>query len=160
MYLRPLALGRPRIVVVDQDRPTLAQLCGLLQSKGYIALGAGAPVAASQMVQHQRVDLVLTAIAFPEEERRAWAATLSRLDVPVPVVAMCEASGGVHALDLFDTANEFGAAAVLRRPFTASVLLQTIADLLPSSPTCDTAGEQPPASTDWPALIDGSTAIH
>ena len=156
MYLRPAAVGRPRIIVVDDNQPTLSKLCGLLQSKGYSAVGVERAPDACRMVHQRRVDLVLTTIALPEPERRAWASTLSKLDANVPVIAMCEAST-VHALDLFDTANEFGATAVLRRPFTAATLLQMLSDLLPSSAP-RAAG--PAVRLDWPGLVSGSTAIH
>jgi DNA-binding NtrC family response regulator len=161
MYLRPSAPGRSRILVMDHDAPTLSRLCDLLQSKGFLAIGVAAAPIACRMVHRRRVDLVLTTMTLPEPERRAWASALSRLDVHVPVIAMCEASS-VHALDLFDAANEFGAIAVLRRPFTAATLLHMLADLLPTSVQRDPAVAEPlPArATDWPGLVSGSTAIH
>jgi DNA-binding NtrC family response regulator len=158
MYLRPIALGRPRIVVVDGDAPTLSRICGILQSKGYQAIGVEAVPAACRFVQRQRVDLVLTTMSLSEEDRRAWTSALSHLDVRVPVVAMCEASS-VHALDLFDTANEFSAAAVLRRPFTAQTLLQVLGALLPA-PAQPLRSASSSVRPDWPGLIEGSTAIH
>ena len=84
---------------------------------------------------------------------------LSHLDVRVPVVAMCEASSA-HALDLFDTANEFGAAAVLRRPFTAQTLLQVLGALLPVAAQALQSAAPPSVRVDWPGLVSGSTAIH
>jgi DNA-binding NtrC family response regulator len=159
MYLRPSGPGRPCIIVVDHDAPTLSRLCGLLQSKGYLVVGAEAGPAACRMMQRRRVDLVLTTITLPEAERRVWASALSQLDVHVPVIAMCEASS-VHALDLFDTANEFGATAVLRRPFTASTLLQMIAGLLPTPMQADATAGKSSVRADWPGLVSGSTAIH
>jgi DNA-binding response OmpR family regulator len=135
---RSIGEGLPRVLVVDQDQPSLLRLCSLLQSEGYDATGAETVAAASSMVDRQRIDLVLTTISFPEAERRSWASVLNRL--AVPVVAMCDASGA-HALDLFDAANEFGAAAVLRRPFMASVLLETVAELLPLLGRRDAARE-------------------
>ncbi|HVZ01457.1 MAG TPA: response regulator [Dongiaceae bacterium] len=158
MYLRPSARGRPRIIVMDRDAPTLSRLCDLLRSRGYVAVGVETAPAACRMVHRQRVDLVLTTIALPEPDRRAWASALSHLDVAVPVIAMCEASSA-HALNLFDTANEFGATAVLRRPFTASTLLQMLADLLPAAMR-RAAAEPLPARADWPGLVSGSSAIH
>jgi DNA-binding NtrC family response regulator len=160
MYLRPSALGRSRIVVMDHDVPTRSRLCDLLQSKGYVAVGVDDAPAACRLVHSRRVDLVLTTIALPEPDRRAWASALSRLDVNVPVIAMCDGSS-VHALDLFDTANEFGATAVLRRPFAASTLLQMLADLLPETVQRDAAAAASPSShLDWPGLASGSSAIH
>jgi DNA-binding NtrC family response regulator len=158
MYLRPIALGRPRIIVVDGDAPTLSRICGILQSKGYQAVGVEAASVACRMVHRQRVDLVLTTMNLPEADRRAWTAVLNHLDVHVPVVAMCEATS-VHALDLFDTANEFGAAAVLRRPFTAQTLLQVLGALLPA-PLQVLQSATPSVRLDWPGLVSGSTAIH
>ncbi len=158
MYLRPGALGRPRIVVVDQDPPTLSRLCGLLQAKGYRAIGIDAAPDACRLVNRQRVDLVLTTIALPDAERQAWISALNQLDSNVPVIAMCEASSA-HALDLFDTANEFGATAVLRRPFTAATLLQMLTQLLPA-PAAARDASQRPTHVDWPGLVLGSTAIH
>lgn len=156
MYLRPGAVGRPRIIVVDDDQPTLSKLCGLLQARGYRAVGIETAPDACRMVHRRRVDLVLTTMALPEAERRAWASALSHLDANVPVIAMCEASSA-QALDLFDKANEFGATAVLRRPFTASTLLQMLSDLLPSSAPREPG---PSVRLDWPGLVSGTTAIH
>jgi len=156
MYLRPGTAGQPRIIVVDHDQPTLSKLCGLLQSNGYLAVGVETAPDACRVVHRRRVDLVLTTMALPEAERRVWASALSHLDAHVPVIAMCEASTA-HALDLFDKANEFGATAVLRRPFTAATLLQMLSDLLPSAAPRDTG---PAVRVDWPGLVSGSTAIH
>jgi len=154
MYLRPSAPERPRIIVMDHDAPSLSRLCDLLQSKGYAAVGAETAPLACRMMHRRRVDLVLTSIALPQDERRAWASALTHPDVKVPVIAMCEASS-VDALDLFDTANEFGAAAVLRRPFTATALLQILADLLPAAPNVSEN-----LRLDWPGLVSGSTVLH
>ena len=160
MYLRPNALGQPRIIVMDPDASILSRLCGLLQSKGYLPVGVEAALLACEMVHRRRVDLVLTTIALPEAERRAWTAALHQLGAHVPVIAMCEASSA-HALDLFDTANEFGATAVLRRPFTASTLLQMLDEMLPAPMQRDAAAAQRhPADPDWLGLISGSTTIH
>jgi len=156
MYLRPGVMGRPRIIVVDDDPPSLSKLCGLLQSKGYRAVGVETAPDACRMVHRRRVDLVLTTMALPEPQRQAWVSALSHLDAHVPVIAMCEASSA-QALDLFDKANEFGATAVLRRPFTASTLLQMLSELLPSQVQRDAA---PAVRVDWPGLIAGSSAIH
>jgi DNA-binding NtrC family response regulator len=155
MTLRPNPPSRPSIIVMDRDRPTLARLCDLLQSKGYAAVGAESAPAACRIMHGRQVNLVLTTIALPDEERLAWASALSRLDVKVPVIAMCEASS-IDTLDLFDTANEFGAAAVLQRPFTARALLQVLADLLPPVPR----DLQSAVRLDWPGLVSGSTALH
>jgi DNA-binding NtrC family response regulator len=156
MTLRPNARSRPSIIVMDRDPPTLSRLCDLLQSKGYAAVGAESAPAACRILHGRQVDLVLTTIALPDEERLAWAAALGRLDVKVPVIAMCEASS-IDTLALFDTANEFGAAAVLRRPFTASALLRVVADLLPMPAPRDLESA---VRLDWPGLASGSTAIH
>ena len=160
MYLRPIALGRSRIVVLDHDGPSLSRLCGLLQSNGYLTFSAETASLACRALHRRQVDLVLTTIALPEAERREWISALGQLGVNVPVVAMCEASS-VHALDLFDTANEFGAAAMLRRPFTASTLLQVVGQLLPAAAKNETTVvKSAPAHIDWPGLASGSSAIH
>jgi DNA-binding NtrC family response regulator len=160
MYLRPIAPGRPRIVVLDHDAPSLSRLCGLLQSNGYLTFSAESAPLACRALHRRQVDLVLTTIALPEADRREWIAALGNLAVNVPVVAMCEASS-VYALDLFDTANEFGAAAMLRRPFTTSTLLQVISQLLPAAAKNETAVVKcVPAHVDWPGLASGSSAIH
>jgi DNA-binding NtrC family response regulator len=160
MYLRPSGLGQPRIIVMERDQPTLARLCTLLRSKGYLTIGLDNVPAACKMLRRGTIDLVLTTIALPEPERSAWSSALSRLDVKVPVIAMCEASS-VHALDLFDTANEFGATAVLRRPFTAATLQQMIASVLPGAKQREAEPPSPlSVRTDWLSLVSGSLAIH
>jgi DNA-binding NtrC family response regulator len=160
MYLRPSPPGQKRIVVMEHDQPILSRLCRLLQAKGYLTVGVDSASAACRLVHRVRVDLVLTTIALPEPERSAWAAALGRLDAGVPVIAMCEASS-VHALDLFDGANDFGATAVLRRPFAATTLLQMITELVPS-PKQGEAETSTPHSVhaDWLGLVSGSRAIH
>jgi len=159
MHLRPSALGRPRIVVLDQDSSTLTRLCGLIQANGYAAVGAETAAGACCIVQRDPVDLVLTTIALPDPERREWSAMLSQLDGNVPVVAMCDASSA-HALDLFDAANQFGAVTVLRRPFTASTLLQVLAELLRLPGQCNAPAPPQAVHVDWPGLASASTAIH
>jgi len=160
MHLRPSAPGQARIIVLEQDRPILTRLCDLLGSKGYLTIGLDNAPTACKMLRRGCVDLVLTTIALPEPDRSAWSSALGRLDVKVPVIAMCEASTA-RALDLFDTANEFGATAMLRRPFAAATLLQMISDLLPSLQPREAASAEPQSvRADWLSLVSGSLAIH
>jgi DNA-binding NtrC family response regulator len=120
MYLKPLQLQKASILVLEENPFLRAGLVRLLTDAGYIVAEgmSGAPSAT-------RADLVLAGIAPRQTPKKA----LPRLDHAVPMILLvdqCTWSG----LDFLDAANEFGAAAVLPRPFSRSALLGLIAKVL------------------------------
>jgi CheY-like chemotaxis protein len=140
MHLKPLQLPKASVLVLEENPFLRAGLVRLLTDAGYIvAEGMNhAPSAA-------RADLVLAGIAPRQTPKKA----LPRLDRAVPMILLVDQRAW-SGLGFLDAANEFGAAAVLPRPFSRSTLLSLIAKVL-SQPLCDAAEC---AQTDLPALTE------
>jgi len=140
MHLKPLQLPKASVLVLEENPFLRAGLVRLLTDAGYmVAEGISrAPSAA-------RADLVLAGIAPRQTPRKA----LPRLDRGGPMILLVDQRTW-SGLGFLDAANEFGAAAVLPRPFSRSTLLNLIAKVI-SQPRCDAAeGTQ----TDLPALAE------
>jgi len=120
MYLKPLQLPKPCILVLEEDIARRAGLCSLLLDAGYDLADCTRGAAATG-----RTDLVLAPIGT---QRRSQAA-LHLLDPAVPVIALVDRVAWT-GFDFFDAANELGAVAVLQRPYSRSALLRLIAATL------------------------------
>jgi hypothetical protein len=128
MHLKPLHLPKASILVLEEDPFLRAGLCSLLTAAGYfLADAAGGTDPAG------RVDLVLAGIS----PKQAPKVARELMDCAAPVVLMVD-SAAWSGLDFFDVANALGAAAVLQRPFSRSVLLHFVAKVL-SQPVRDPA---------------------
>jgi len=132
MYLKPLHLPKPSILVLEEDPFLRAGLVSLLSDAGYVL--AEAPAGADKT---GRIDLVLAGTGAGA----APNAALQWLDRAAPVILLIDQTRW-SGLDFLDVANEFCAAAVLPRPFSRAALLSVVAKTL-SQPTRD-GGEDGP----------------
>jgi DNA-binding response OmpR family regulator len=120
MYLQPLRLPKPRILVLEDDSSLRAGLRALLAASGYALTddGCGADVA-------RRVDLVIAGVGAQSMPAMA----LQQPDHAAPVILLVDRKAWT-GFDFFDAANALGAVAVLQRPFSRAALLSLIASVL------------------------------
>ena len=126
MYLKPLHLPKPSVLVLEEDPFLRAGLVSLLRDAGYVL--AEAPGSA---VPAGRIDLVLAGGGAGAAPNTA----LQWLDRTVPVILLVDQTRW-SGLDFLDVANTFGAVAVVPRPFTRAALLSVVAKTL-SQPVRD-----------------------
>jgi len=130
MYLTPLDLPKPAVLVLEDDPFLRAGLCGLLKSAGY-RLAEGLDAANPAGRPTASVDLVLAGMGT----RQAPNTALQLLDRAAPLILLVDQRAW-SGLDFLDIANAFAAAAVLPRPFPRAALLSLMAKVL-SQPPCE-----------------------
>jgi hypothetical protein len=123
MYLKPLHLPKPSILVLEDDSALRAGLCRLLNAAGYVLTEGGTGTSRAG-----RIDLVLAGIGA----RPTPKAALHLLDRAVPAILLVDRAAWA-GFDFFDAANELGAVAALQRPCSRSVLLRLVAKVLADS---------------------------
>jgi len=108
---------------VDDNPHILAVTARILRRFGYRVLGAETPGEARHRWAHAQVDLLLTDVVMPEMSGPELAQELRELDPGLRVLFM---SG--HTRDALE--GEFGAHALLSKPFRAQKLLAAVAEAL------------------------------
>ena len=119
MHLKPQQLLKAAVLVLEDDPFLRAGLCSLVTKAGYALvedLGDATP--------SERIDLVLAGIGARKVSPRQ--------DRTAPLILLVD-HGAWSGLDFLDTANAFGAAAVLPRPFSRFALLSLMAKVLAQS---------------------------
>jgi hypothetical protein len=138
MVSRPLHWPKACIQVLEEDPLLRAGLCAVLSDAGYALAGDmnGANPAS-------RIDLVLVGL----DARQTPTGAPHLFDRAVPVILLVDRAAWT-GFDFLDAANDLGALAVLSRPFSRSILLRLVADVLPQSghkagPAEDDEAERP-----------------
>lgn len=129
MYLQPMSATRHCILIVDDDPAARRQLRRLLGANNYSVIEASNGRVARTILAEQDISLVVTDIFMPECDGFELIAAIREMEHPVPVVAMSDHESWT-GLNFFDAANDLGAAAVLEKPFRASVLLNLIGEAM------------------------------
>jgi CheY-like chemotaxis protein len=117
--------GAPVVLVTDDDPNVRLCLAHTLRAEGFIVLEAGDGRAALEVLQAQRVDLLVLDIIMPEQEGLATIRALCRKQHRMPIIAV----SGNHQ-EYLHIAKLLGADATLRKPFSAPDLVSTAWRLL------------------------------
>lgn len=90
-----------------------------------------------EIARQSSVDIVVTDILMPEKDGLELIQSLRKSSLPTKIIAI---SGGGRRgrMNYLNEAEEFGADAVLAKPFAANDLRRTVAALLPN--TTDNTG--------------------
>ncbi len=129
---------RLSILVVDDEAPIRELLVDLLTEGGFHVVEAGDGKEAMRRVRRDQVDLVIMDLVMPEQEGLESIRQLQKESPHIKVIAI---SGYQQGAFLYH-AERFGARATIKKPFTAAVLLRTVATVLGSGPA-DGAGATP-----------------
>jgi len=115
------------ILVVDGDATYRMAIAQTLTDVGHQVQQAGDGAEGLALCRRMLPALVITAIVMPEKDGFELIRELSR-DIPhLPILAI---AGQVNASLYSRVATTFGAAAALRKPFSADELLRAVATLL------------------------------
>ncbi len=118
----------PHVLIIEDDEDLRTVLAGVLESAGYSVTQADEGGAGLKAARTRRPDIVLSDIVMEGMEGIAVIMALRKLISDVPILAM---SG--NAMYLGNSAK-LGADAVLLKPFTREMLLQSLERLLQNSP--------------------------
>ena len=117
------------ILVIDDDPIYRISITKILANLGHQIRQAKDGAEGLALCRRMRPALVITAIVMPEKDGIEIVRELSRETPDLPILAISDA---VKASLYLRAATLFGAAASLRKPFTADELLEAITSLLDS----------------------------
>jgi CheY-like chemotaxis protein len=149
MYVRPIEAYRPSVLVIDSSASIRTGIENALSIRGLRIFSASGPRNVRPVIQAKPIDLILAGLVASDHNRHALIATLrgiaGRSPRAVPVIAMSERDMW-EDLEIFSAADAIGATAVLRKPFSATALLQLLDKLLQSPVACTEGYLAPPAT--------------
>ena len=119
-----------RILVIDDDDQVRVMLEEMLRRAGHEVITATDGDDGLKTFRKDPTDLVITDIFMPEKE---GLAAIQELRSEFPAVRIIALSGGgkFRRFDFLETAQQFGAAATLRKPVEWEELIETVDNLLP-----------------------------
>jgi DNA-binding response OmpR family regulator len=117
------------VLIIDDDADVLTTLALLLEEVGYETHVARDGVNGMRIFDELRPDIVLTDIVMPDCDGIEIIRQIRALDVNARIIAMSGRSliGNSYYLP---AAKELGATAVLAKPFTIEVLVDTVKSCL------------------------------
>ena len=129
-----------RILLIDDQSAICDLLVTVLTTRGHTVRVAPDGVQGLQTFAVHRPDLIITDLNMPAMDGLEVIALLQREHPQVPVIVM---SGGFGPdTDVYlDVATEFGAAAVLRKPFHLAAFLQAVDRALGLRPPAEASAD-------------------
>lgn len=115
-----------KILVVDDEADMVATCVRLLMGLGHACVTARDAPEALALLDAERLDLVLTDLMLPVVDGLEVVRRARGLQDPVPVVVFT----GYVSPDSMRASFEAGAAAYLKKPFTAKELKETVQRVL------------------------------
>ena len=123
------------ILIVDDDEAICRALSVALQLRGYDVLCAADGRMAEQLVDARQPNLILTDIVMEDADGLELINTILRVrQLSVPIVAMSGLASG-YGFDRLAIAERLGAAATLTKPFSNTLLIETIERVLSGQKT-------------------------
>lgn len=110
-----------RILLLDDDRDTLAWMVAALETRGHDVVGFSSGREALEIVPSFRPELIVADILMPEMDGLAFARLVRAFDVPVMFVSLAKREA---------EAILAGAAGFLRKPATAEEVRAAVDDVL------------------------------
>jgi DNA-binding NtrC family response regulator len=117
-----------RILIIDDDDRFRALLRIMLATAGYDIQEAADGAVGMTRYDPQLIDVVITDILMPQKEGLETIQALKKRNPQVKIIAMSGSGEGPHGH--LTVAMLFGAARILRKPFTRAELLTTITEVL------------------------------
>jgi len=119
-----------KILVIDDDIQGNQMVCRILKNAGYEVRSAFDGVEGIKLFMKERSDLVITDLFMPEKEGLETIMELRQADKEVRIMAITGGAPNMNMADLLDTAEMFGANALMAKPFHMETFLQRVKELL------------------------------
>lgn len=116
------------ILIVDDEKPMVEELQGLLEEEGYQVSAAYDGKEACQVFDKIKPDLVLLDIKMPKQSGVEVNRYINQQEKKVPVIILTGSFEKKHA----ELALEEGAKTVLYKPFDPEKMLEAIREYLPT----------------------------
>lgn len=120
-------------ILVAEDDDLLARLIErTLTRMDYEVVCAADGKQALKLYENGEFDLVVTDLIMPEKEGLELISALRKINANVKIIAM-SGGGRTGPSSYLPIAKHMGAKAVLRKPFTIELLMQTVQEVLDDS---------------------------
>ena len=138
------------ILIVDDEESIRSVTEDALKSQSYRTLVAkdGTEAVAAYLKNQTEIALVLTDLDMPRQDGATTIQALRRLNPQVPIIV----ATGLDLSAEVPSASELGVQARLKKPFHASDLLETVSEVLQSSPAHRRSASSGGAGLDHPHL--------
>ncbi len=113
------------VLVVDDDSGVLKMTEIMLSDAGYNVIVTASAREGLEMLQAQKVDLIITDIIMPEMEGIELITQLKQDHPSLPIMAI-SGGGRSHNTDFLKFAKKLGAKTVLEKPFRREALLDAV----------------------------------
>jgi CheY-like chemotaxis protein len=121
----PGSFARLDILLVDDDGSLRQAVRRMLERQGHTVREAANGVVAVRLLEEERFDLVITDVVMPDMEGLELVRRIRRMDQP-PRILVISGGGGGDANQYLALAAQFGADALLPKPFSAQWLAEAI----------------------------------
>lgn len=118
-----------KILVVDDDAQVRFLVTTILGEAGYQIREARDGKEAIEILSRWTPDVLLTDIVMPRKEGIGLILEVRQSHPELCIIAMSGGAGVMNPGHYLETAKEFGAARVIRKPFVAGELLRTIEEV-------------------------------
>ena len=123
-----------RILVIDDNDDVRAVSAGVLEGAGHEVVGAPDGARGMDLQRQSPAAVVITDILMPEKDGIEMIRDLREEFPTVKIIAMSGLGKRVKDTSPYlSTAKEIGAHLILRKPFTPSVLLDSVQEMLKPS---------------------------
>ena len=119
-----------KIIVIDDDILGNQMVCRILKNAGYEVSSAFNGAEGLKMIIQDRPDLVITDLFMPEKEGLETITELRQTDKKIRIMAISGGFANVNLADVLDTAEMFGADAIMAKPLHIETFLQRVKELL------------------------------
>jgi len=119
-------VGKPRILIVDDDPGTLASLSRAFALEGYTALVAPSAARALEKLDEEDVDAILSDVVMPEMDGLEFLSRLRARAPEVPVILM----SGQSSVETAVKATRLGALDFVEKPVGLDRLMLTLRNVL------------------------------
>ncbi len=121
------------ILIADDDALIRSTMQKLLTKAGHTIHEAANGIEAEHVVAETEIELVITDIIMPDKEGLMLVRDLKKQAPHLHVIAM-SGGGRAGAFSLLEAAAQFGADAVLRKPFRGGELIELVTAILAGDP--------------------------
>lgn len=116
------------ILLVDDNRDFRESVKETLADNGFTVIEAENGNAAEQLLNKFDFDLIISDVLMPERDGMEFLDKVKTKDANARII-ITSGGGKIGAEHYLEVAHEFGASATLKKPFSATELLQLINDL-------------------------------
>lgn len=119
-----------KIVVIDDDIQCNRMVCRVLKNAGYEVKAALNGAEGLKMVLQERPDLVITDLYMPEKDGLETIMELRQTEQKIRILAISGGALNINVAEMLDTAEMFGADAIMAKPVHLETFLLTVKGLL------------------------------